>query len=84
MPDIVLRDLKSRWGSCARRGNGCAASYRITLALRLMALPPVLADYVMLHELCHMRHMNHGTAFHSLLERLCPGHRAMKRALRSF
>lgn len=81
-PDIVIRELKSRWGSCARRKHGDAASFRITLALRLMALPPALADYVMLHELCHMRHMNHGAGFHALLERVCPGHRAMERALR--
>lgn len=84
LPDIVVRELKSRWGSCARRQRGGAPFCRITLSLRLMTLPPDLADYVILHELCHMRRMDHSAAFHALLERVCPGHRERERALRKF
>lgn len=84
LPDIVVRELKSRWGSCARRRHNGAAFCRITLSLRLMTLPPDLADYVILHELCHMRRMDHSDAFHALLERVCPGHRERERALRKF
>ncbi len=47
-----------------------------------MTLPPALADYVILHELCHMRRMDHSQAFHALLERVCPGHRELERTLR--
>ena len=82
LPDIVVRELKSRWGSCARRHHGGTAFCRITLSLRLMTLPPALADYVILHELCHMRRMDHSQAFHALLERVCPGHRELERTLR--
>ena len=84
LPDIVVRELKSRWGSCARRQHGGTVFCRITLSLRLMTLPPALADYVILHELCHMRRMDHSAAFHALLERVCPGHRKLERMLRKF
>ena len=67
----------SNWGSCSELGN-------INLNLNLMRLPEHLRDYVMLHELCHLRHLDHGPEFHALLESLCPGHRALNRELRSY
>jgi predicted metal-dependent hydrolase len=73
-PPRVVR-LRSRWGSCA-------ASGRITLNLGLVLLAPALVDYVLLHELCHLRQMNHGPRFYALLEAAVPDHRTRQAALR--
>ena len=58
---LTLRYMTSRYGSCSSRKH-------ITLNTALVLLPRPLADSVIIHELCHTRHMNHGTAFHRLLE----------------
>lgn len=72
---VAIRNQKTRWGSCSKRGN-LNFSYRIAL------LPPVLADYVIVHELCHLGEFNHSPAFWALVARACPDHRALRRALR--
>ncbi len=61
---VRIKHNRSNWGSCSARGN-------INLNLNLVRVAPHLRDYVLLHELCHLRHANHGPAFHSLLESLC-------------
>lgn len=61
---VAVKNNSSNWGSCSTRGN-------INLNLRLAAVPEPLGDYVMLHELCHLRHPDHGAAFHALQESLC-------------
>lgn len=61
---IFLKANRSNWGSCSARGN-------LNLNIGLAALPEPLRDYVILHELCHLRHRNHGPEFHALLDRLC-------------
>lgn len=71
---VRIKHNSSNWGSCSRKGN-------INLNLNLVRLPDELRDYVILHELCHLRHPNHGPQFHALLESLCPGHLAKQRAL---
>lgn len=73
---VFIKNNISNWGSCSSLGN-------INLNLRLVELPSELQDYVMLHELCHLRYLNHGREFHALLEFVCPGHRALARQLRS-
>ena len=73
---IRIKHNVSNWGSCSSKGN-------INLNLNLMRLPSELRDYVMLHELCHLRHMNHGPKFHALLESVCPGHLALARRLKA-
>ena len=61
---VFIKHNKSNWGSCSVRGN-------INLNLNLMRLPKDLQDYIILHELAHLRHANHGPLFHALLEQLC-------------
>lgn len=61
---VTVKHNSSNWGSCSRAGN-------INLNLNLIRLPEPLCDYVLLHELCHLKEPNHGPRFHALLERLC-------------
>lgn len=71
---IAVRFQKSRWGSCS------AAGY-VNLNAKILFLPPELARHVLLHELCHLEHLNHGRGFHALLEKLSPGARELERRL---
>ena len=74
---LTIKNNVSNWGSCSSKGN-------INLNLRLVTLPQELQDYVMLHELCHLKHMNHGPKFHELLETVYPGHRELARRLKEY
>jgi predicted metal-dependent hydrolase len=65
---ITVRNQRSRWGSCSRRGT-------ISLNWRLIQTPPFVRDYIILHELAHLREMNHSARFWSEVERLCPGYK---------
>lgn len=60
---VSVKDSKTRWGSCSVKKN-------INLSLYLMRLPSHLIDYIILHELCHTVHMNHGDSFHQLMARV--------------
>lgn len=71
---LRIKDQRSRWGSCSSRG-------RIALNCRCACLPPKLMDYVILHELCHLRHLNHGPDFWSMLETLMPDCRIQAKTL---
>ena len=57
---VAIKHNATNWGSCSTKAN-------INLNLNLVRLPQVLQDYIMLHELCHLRHHDHGHAFHLLL-----------------
>ena len=74
---VTIKNNISNWGSCSVRGN-------INLNLRLVTLSQPLQDYVMLHELCHLKEMNHGPKFHALLESVCPNHRTLEKELRQY
>lgn len=58
---VAIKHNATNWGSCSSKSN-------INLNLNMVRLPAVLRDYVLLHELCHLRHQDHGHAFHLLLE----------------
>ena len=60
---VAIKHNTTNWGSCSTKAN-------INLNLNLVRLPKVLQDYVLIHELCHLRHHDHGHAFHVLLESL--------------
>lgn len=61
---VTIKHNATNWGSCSARNN-------INLNLNIVRLPDILRDYVLLHELCHLRHHDHGQAFHLLLEHVC-------------
>ena len=58
---VTIKHNASNWGSCSSKAN-------INLNLNIIRLPHVLQDYILLHELCHLRHQDHSHAFHLLLE----------------
>lgn len=58
---VAIKHNATNWGSCSAKGN-------INLNLNIVRLPRVLQDYVLIHELCHLRHHDHGHGFHLLLE----------------
>jgi len=74
-PDLRTRTMKTRWGSCS-------ASGRITLNTRLVTQPIDLIDYVILHELCHLRRMDHSPAFYALMDEVAPDWRQHRARLR--
>lgn len=71
---VAVKHNSSNWGSCSSKGN-------INLNLNLVRLPEPLCDYVLLHELCHLKHPDHGRDFHSLLEQLCADNVRRRKAL---
>ncbi len=72
--ELRQRWLTNRWGTCRRSGT-------ITLNLELIKAPRVCIEYVIVHELCHLRHFSHSRAFYELLDREWPGWPAVKERL---
>ena len=72
---ISVRAQKSRWGSCTRDGN-------LNFNCLLMLCPEPVRDYVVIHELCHRKHMDHSPRFWTEVERACPEFRACKQWLK--
>ena len=77
MPELRLRKMKSRWGSCNQAG-------RITLNTLLMKYSPEVIDSVIYHELCHLWEFNHSDRFYRLLTTACPQWKAAARELGHF
>lgn len=71
---VGVRRMKRRWGSCSTSG-------KITFNRELMKKDPVLVDYVIIHELCHLVHHNHGKKYYALLESIVPDYRERRRKL---
>lgn len=74
---VSIRNQKSRWGSCSGQNN-------LSLNVKLVLLPPELADYVILHELVHTRVKNHGKKFWSELNKYVGDAKALRRKLNTY
>lgn len=72
---ITIRAQKTRWGSCSREGN-------LNFNCLLMLAPPEVRDYVVIHELCHRKEMNHSPRFWAEVAKLCPGYILHRRWLK--
>ena len=68
---ITVRDQKTRWGSCSQTGN-------LNFNFRLILAPSEVLDYVVVHELCHRRQMNHSTQFWQEVAQVLPDYRKRK------
>ncbi|MDE6995855.1 MAG: M48 family metallopeptidase [Lachnospiraceae bacterium] len=72
---ITIRDQKTRWGSCSAKGT-------LSFNWRLMLAPPAILDYVVVHELCHLTHMDHSAAFWQAVESVYPDYRSARQWLK--
>ncbi len=72
---LRIRTMKRRWGSCSSRG-------RITLNSELIKLDDTLTEYVIIHELCHLKHHNHGPKFYELLSQICPDWKDLRKKMK--
>jgi predicted metal-dependent hydrolase len=72
---ITVRNQRSRWGSCSRRGT-------ISLNWRLIQTPAFVRDYLVVHEIMHLKEMNHSSRFWREVERACPDYEAAEQWLK--
>ncbi|MDO4614722.1 MAG: SprT family zinc-dependent metalloprotease [Lachnospiraceae bacterium] len=72
---ITIRNQKTRWGSCSSKGN-------LNFNCLLMLMPQEIRDYVVVHELCHRKEMNHSPAFWAEVERILPDYRERRKWLK--
>lgn len=73
---ISIRAQRSRWGSCSERGN-------LSFNYKIAALPEHLAEYVIVHEICHLGAFDHSRTFWDLVAKVVPDHKARRREMRS-
>jgi predicted metal-dependent hydrolase len=74
---LVIRTMKRRWGSCSNKGI-------ITLSTELVKLDDLYIEYVITHELCHLKHHNHGHRFYELLSELFPDWKSARKELKKY
>lgn len=74
---VSIKNTKRLWGSCSRKGN-------LNFSYTLLFLPRELADYVVVHELCHLKEHNHGQRFWQLVAKALPEYDARRRELRRY
>ena len=73
---VSIKSQKTRWGSCSKKGN-------LNFNYKILFLPDKIQDYIVVHELCHLREFNHSKQFWSLVEKIIPNYREIRRELKS-
>lgn len=73
---ISIRNQKTRWGSCSCQGS-------LNFHYKIIFLPDELRDYIIIHELCHLKEFNHSGEFWDLVEKTVPGYKRARRKLRN-
>ncbi len=74
---ISIRNQKTRWGSCSSRGN-------LSFHYKLVMMPTRYADYVVAHELCHLKEMNHSRKFWLLVSQIIPDYKSIIKEMKNF
>lgn len=74
---VAIKNTRRLWGSCSRKGN-------LNFSYALLFLPRELADYVIVHELCHLKEHNHGARFWALVAKALPDFRSRRAELRRY
>lgn len=72
--NIVIKDQQTVWGSCSSKKN-------LNFSYRIIKMPTAVQDYLIVHELCHLIHMNHSPEYWALVAQFCPDHKIHKRWL---
>lgn len=72
---VAIRNTKSRWGSCSKKGN-------LNFNYSIVFLPPLLADYLVVHELCHLGEFNHSQKFWDLVALALPNYKVLRKKLK--
>jgi predicted metal-dependent hydrolase len=75
--NVTIRNTTSRWGSCSEHKN-------LNFSYKLLFLPEHLRDYVVVHELCHLTHLNHSPAFWALVAQVLPNYNTLRKELREW
>jgi predicted metal-dependent hydrolase len=73
---VRIKNTKTRWGSCSSKGN-------LNFHYKILFLPEAISRYLIVHELCHLKEMNHSRAFWTLVETVCPEYEKLRKDLRS-
>lgn len=71
---INIKDQKTRWGSCSKKGN-------LNFNYKLLFIPREMADYVIVHEMCHLLQFNHSLKFWNLIAQALPQYRQLRKSL---
>ena len=74
---VTIRNQRRCWGSCTSLKN-------LNFSYKLLFLPEEVCDYVIVHELCHLKEMNHGPAFWALVAETMPHYKVCRRALKTY
>jgi len=74
---VRVKAMRSQWGSCSPKKN-------LNFNVKIMFLPDTLVDYVVVHELCHLKELNHGKRFWNLVERILPDYLEREKELKRY
>jgi predicted metal-dependent hydrolase len=72
---VSIKNQKTRWGSCSKKGN-------LNFNYKIFLLSPDMRDYIIVHELCHLKELNHSRKFWTLVEEIVPDYRIARKALK--